>query len=480
MQQFVHNHGVYNEDEYESDDDERRNVSGPGMVVNGKERAAKLMNQEFKPTIKRAIQILQGRIEESKLSNRKNAEFEKFLMSPNSVREYLFYSRKALEDMLKVRSMKLKRGVRISGNKLVVDVLAGLSDNDIDTTPPATANLIADVGDLTPADAALKSVLTKSFLPHQKGEKREYCTLGHRLELPILHAFCKQTSKIDFPCRDLKVKGGYTAGLAGKKGCRHAKDSIDFVITVNDNSEDTVLWGFEAKGRVTMNTAAHEVEFMDAIGREEHIRIDDTEVYAMIDRPSERFQILQHAFVYDFDTVVLAIANKGGTLMISTTIVDYSPQLKKSFEHVLNDLKDITLSWAYDGWNNNLPIEIPDRALQIAGTVKTINGGETLQGALHVWKTLCKLPSPIPSFARLIPAICAYWNATKSGSDTTTKLLDDRAVYMPYVNCETVACTRLIMLMFVVCHQLSQIATFHLSISHTRLWNITAMPQANE
>ena len=107
---------MYNEDEYESDDDERRNVSGPGMVVNGKERAAKLMNQEFKPTIKRAIQILQGRIEESKLSNRKNAEFEKFLMSPNSVREYLFYSRKALEDMLKVRSIKLKRGVRISVN----------------------------------------------------------------------------------------------------------------------------------------------------------------------------------------------------------------------------------------------------------------------------------------------------------------------------------------------------------------------------
>lgn len=52
LQLFVHNHGVYNEDEYESDDDERRNVSGPGMVVNGKERAAKLMNQEFKPTIK--------------------------------------------------------------------------------------------------------------------------------------------------------------------------------------------------------------------------------------------------------------------------------------------------------------------------------------------------------------------------------------------------------------------------------------------
>ena len=62
------------------------------------------------------------------------------------------------------------------------------------------------------------------------------------------------------PVMGLKVRGAYTAGLAAKKAARYAKDSIDFVITIEDpdDPDKVKVWGFEAKGRVTTRTAAEE------------------------------------------------------------------------------------------------------------------------------------------------------------------------------------------------------------------------------
>ena len=42
---------------------------------------------------------------------------------------------------------------------------------------------------LSDNEATIKAVLEKSFLPHQKGDKREHCSMGHRLEQPILRKF---------------------------------------------------------------------------------------------------------------------------------------------------------------------------------------------------------------------------------------------------------------------------------------------------
>ena len=67
------------------------------------------------------------------------------------------------------------------------------------------------------------------------------------------------------------------------------------------------------------------------------------------------------------------------------------------------------------------------------------------------------LPRPFPSLTRLIPTIYAFWNAVKGGSDTTTKLMDKCAMFIPHTNCETVASTRCIMLLFVTCHRLFQL-----------------------
>jgi hypothetical protein len=66
---------------------------------------------------------------------------------------------------------------------------------------------------------------------------------------------------------------------------------------------------------------------------------------------------------------------------------------------------------------------------------------------------------PLPSLERIIPAIHSYWNGVKSGSDTTTKLMDKRSLIPPTNNLESKACARLIMLAFVTFHRILQIRT---------------------
>ena len=58
----------------------------------------------------------------------------------------------------------------------------------------------------------------------------------------------------------------------------------------------------------------------------------------------EILQVLQHAFVYNFKTVVLAIIDAHSEL-IRSTIMDFSTELKRHFGIVLKQLKETTLSW---------------------------------------------------------------------------------------------------------------------------------------
>ena len=88
-------------------------------------------------------------------------------------------------------------------------------------------------------EASIIAMLNRSFLPHQKGTKREHCSLGHRLEKPILKKIIEMIKKegSSSPAPFVNIKGAYTAGLAAKKGAVYAKDSINFVLLVeNDNS----------------------------------------------------------------------------------------------------------------------------------------------------------------------------------------------------------------------------------------------------
>ena len=83
-----------------------------------------------------------------------------------------------------------------------------------------------------PTPHRVKAILVKSFMPHQKGKAWEHCSFGHKLELPILDKWVQVAIGTESPVPGLTVMGAHTAGLAAKRGAVHAKDSIDFVVTV--------------------------------------------------------------------------------------------------------------------------------------------------------------------------------------------------------------------------------------------------------
>ena len=423
-----------------------------------------------------------------------------WLMAPNSVRMYHFYSAKGLKAEMAKQRIAFAPG---SGRRTTDDMIRALSGDDTvpgvlqaaDIEAAATAAAAAattttgrpiaaaELNAMPSHEASIIAMLNRSFLPHQKGAKREHCSLGHRLEKPILKKFIEMTKKegSSSPAPFVNIKGAYTAGLAAKKGAVYAKDSIDFVLLVendigdysidSDSDTDSIsshrgssgnlkAWGFEAKGRVTAKTAADEESNLQDI-HFPHQRIKADTVHRHVANVAERFQVLQHVYVYDLDTVVLAIGDSQSDL-IRSSIIDFPKELRASFGKVLSDIKDLTLFWLYDENSiNNGIVMIPDEIKKLAEKVPGINGGETLQGTANLYIALSQLPMPFPSFYRLIPAIYAFWNTVKGGSDTTTMLMDASNVKIPKnsVNTETVAVNRLTMLLLVVVHRLFQVTT---------------------
>ena len=392
-----------------------------------------------------------------------------WLQKPNLVRNYLFYKANGLKDLMDAKNISV---IGRCNKEDRINALAGMLPPDrlVDKGQKGTTTRRTTKKDklnLLPKEAAIVKMLERSFLPHQKGDAREHCSHGHRLEKPILKNWIKHVeNENDSSAPGLTVRSAYTAGLAEKKNAPHAKDSIDFILLVKQKKEGQQeggaleSWGFEAKGRLTSRTALEEEEDFSSTLFNKHNRINDSEVFEMVRKESERFQVLQHAYVYGFPTVVLAISDAHSELL-RTTIIDFSDELKNHFGIVLEEMKNFILNWLYNNPCSNKKraevVKVPDQILNLSKHVPNINGIESLQGGVNLWMSLSLLPSPIPSFHRLIPAIYAFWNAVKGGSDTTTKLMDDCILFMPHKNCETVASSRLLMLLFVLNHRLFQL-----------------------
>jgi len=119
--------------------------------------------------------------------------------------------------------------------------------------------------------------------------------------------------------------------------------------------------------------------------------------------------------------------------------------LLDAYREVVKKLIDDTLNWAYDH-NESCNIVIPNNVIDICKDISTINGKEALYGTVKLWKHMYSDPSilPRPVITRIIPKSHAQWNATKGGSDTITKLVDDCHVKPPkfYTNFEVVASMR--------------------------------------
>ena len=252
------------------------------------------------------------------------------------------------------RSLKLTQGKRSSLPNLI-DALAGVPGAATSTAEDPCHEDNDSVSRLSPKDSAICSILQKSFLQPQKGKAREYCSLGHKMELPNLkhwvQASCNSSDTQSPGFDGVEVEDVYTVGLAARKRAEYAKDSIDFLMIVLDDKfseheDDVCFWGFEAKGRLTPATAAKE-EKKRSCPSKVHKRIRYNDVYSEVDAVGKRFQVLQHAYVYSLQTVVLSM-NDRQAQPIRSLIIDFVPgDLREDFGQVLKDLYKLTLKWAY-------------------------------------------------------------------------------------------------------------------------------------
>ena len=202
-------------------------------------------------------------------------------------------------------------------------------------------------------------------------------------------------------------------------------------------------------------------------------------VFNTLQNLSEHYQLLHHSFVYDLQKSVLIIGDESGTV-IQSTIVNYSKELKEDYGKVLKDMKDFMLYWVYNdneinnnvnNSNNNQQIipttsmkKIPDEVVTIAvDQVKMLADKQAIHSSFQLFSQLhsMSLPLPLPSLQHLIPIYSAYWNTAKRGSDTLTKLMDDCILHPPsaHLNCESVAFTRSVMILYTIIHRLIQTFT---------------------
>ena len=471
-----------------------------GGVVENIGRAQEIVDELNGATRKRVLSLL---AEHVKQSHRKNPVAKKdlvgWLMKPNKIRNFWFYKATGLKDLAKLKGLDLGKGRKTIDQ--LREILANPSEHC--RGPGEESQRKNGKMKLPPREAATQAILEKSFLPHQKGKAREHCSLGHRLELPILRNWINVVSGEDSPCEGFKIKSAYTAGLAAKKGAEYAKDSIDFIVLAEqDENNNLEAWGFEAKGRVTSRSAAEEERNLRYYNNP-HISISSNQVFDEVASEGERFQVLQHAFVYDLEKVVLAISDSQSTLIWSVKI-SFDDKLKEDFGKVLQDIKGFSLDWAYPTEDVRY-LTVPKEILDISSGISTINRAQTIQGTANIWHSLVKLAKPFPSFLRHIPAVYAFWNSVKGGSDTTTKLMDDCILRIPklYLNPEAAAVGRILSLLFVLIHRLHQVfsgqdhtnftcllsyrkaasarATYHISLLQcAKLFNETLKKNATE
>ena len=293
-------------------------------------------------------------------------------------------------------------------------------------------------------DEVITAVMKKSFMRHLKGEARDHCQMGHKLELPIGRDFLNDVNNKNKLGEEIKIVSLHKVGLVGKKKYPWAKDSIDFVACVLEHNQ-LKLWGIEVKSRQTVLTITKEKERMRKLRRKKYEEIEAKKVSDYFHKKDERFQLLHHAYVYNFEKVALIVGDYTGKI-INATIVSFNNDFLESYGNVIEDLKDKVLDWAYDESYDVDDIIIPENIVNLCSDISTINCEEALYSNVKLWKRMFHDTSilPRPTLQRIIPRSHAKWNTGKPGSDTITKIVDD-CVFTPpktYTNYESKASGR--------------------------------------
>ena len=162
--------------------------------------------------------------------------------------------------------------------------------------------------------------------------------MGHKLELPVGKNWMREANERNL-FSSYKIISLHKVGLVSKKGSPWAKDSIDFLASVLDESENEIqIWGVEIKSRVKISTINKEKENMKKLRRKKHEMICDNQVAKFVADRNERYQLLHHSFVYGLKRVALVVGDKGGNV-ISATVVNFSNNLQNCYEKMTDEIK---------------------------------------------------------------------------------------------------------------------------------------------
>ena len=403
-------------------------------------------NSHSSPIRKEMLSLLSGRIPEAKRQRRLgDATLKKWFLAANSIRMYMFYTKDALIEI----AASTGAGVRLASNLSFEAMISKL----VNATTPAVARAVdiqavapppggqnncpeqlapppAGPDEMNITQEIIKALLSKSFMKPLKGAIRDYCSMGHKLELPLAKDWMADVNEKNlFP--GFKIISLHKVGIVGKKYHPWAKDSIDFIAFAFCEDTDCLeLWGVEIKSRQTNTTIISEKEHSKKLRRKKHIQIDADKVHKFIPKLDERFQLLHHAYVYGFERVVLVVGTKEGKVL-NGTVVNYNNSIHQSYGKVVDELKNRALLWAYQS-----TVEvIPNQILRVAYNVPLINGKEPFYGTLKLWKTMFgdQTVLPRPALQQIIPTTHVQWNTTKGGSDTIIKLVDDCYIHPPKI-----------------------------------------------
>lgn len=284
-----------------------------------------------------------------------------------------------------------------------------------------------------------------------------------------------------------RVLAAFGTGLVAREDKPYIKDSIDglLVVELDDDENSQEVWGVEIKSRVATDEINKETDYQKKVYGEWRRHNDEwkydwtytecktyscfTEdvMHKAIRKMAERCQILHHASIYELDKMVFLVGDREGYIL-QGNIITLSATSIRSYNNVLEEMYDDTLAWAYD---ENREREL-NKVKDLAATIKSIGGREEFESVFYLWRHVSQNETlPLPPLKRLIPAIHATWNAHKSGSDTTTALIEDHRFQHPHCNTNSRASSRLILIAFVVAHRGIQVVGFNES-SHENIQNL--------
>lgn len=202
--------------------------------------------------------------------------------------------------------------------------------------------------------------------------------------------------------------------------------------------------------------------------------INSSDLSRCVRQKDERSQILHHASVYQFDNIIFIIGDSNAGL-IHVDIVNFNQHIINSYLQILDEMKEMALSWAYHDHNRastsntrrrstNLGdrIEHPDLeeiVLPLAKLHKNIGGSNEFLSYFYLWKklTFCQ-DHPVIPLKRIIPLTHSIWNMSKSGSDVCTKIIESHRFNHPCPNTNSRASSRILQLSYVSIQRFLQIS----------------------